>query len=253
MKNLLARLIQILLWGMLGLVFFAHALFALYIWMPIPGTPLMAIRSYEALKQWKSPIYSYDWVPLEEMSKRLPEVSVAAEDSKFYSHHGFDFEAIEKAAKNNRKGKRIKGGSTISQQVAKKLFLWPKRSGLRKGLEVYWTVLIEGLWSKDRIMEVYLNIVELGNGVYGVEAASQKFFKKPANKLSRSEASLLAAVLPNPRQMRVDAPSSYVRMRQTLILRRSYQVDLGAPAIIPTKSRRILNKNKTRVIPDSSH
>lgn len=243
MKQIFFKVFRFFFWGAWVLVFAVHVLFALYMWMPVPLTPLMALRSIDKVLELKSPFYSYDWVSLDRMSARLPEAIVAAEDSKFYSHHGFDFDAIEKAAKHNRKSKTVKGGSTVSQQLAKNLFLWPKRSWLRKGLEVYWTVLIEGLWTKDRIMEVYLNVVELGDGVYGVEAASQKYFKKPAKKLSRSEASLIAAVLPNPRKMRINAPSAYVRMRQTLILRRSFKTGKLNPDNSVEKQTRFLFKN----------
>ena len=147
----------------------------IYKWVPVPYTPLMAIRSLEAEGNFET---KHDWVPMEEISKELQLAVISAEDQNFLNHNGFDYEAIQKAYKNNQKGRRIKGGSTISQQTAKNVFLWPNRSWLRKGLETYFTFLIETLWSKERILEVYLNSIEMGNGVYGAEAASQYWFKK---------------------------------------------------------------------------
>lgn len=160
----------------------------------------------------------YQWVPLKNISPVMGVAVVAAEDQLFADHAGFDWKAIEKAVSYNQKHKKTRGASTISQQTAKNLFLWSGRNWLRKGLETYFTVLIEILWSKERILEVYLNIVELGDGVYGVEAASQYYFKKPASRLSANEAALLAAVLPNPHIYQVDKPSGYVRGRQRWIL-----------------------------------
>ena len=158
------------------------------------------------------------WVPLEEIAKPMRSAVIKAEDYKFYQHHGFDFEAIERAIQYNKTHKKKKGASTISQQTAKNVFLWPSRSWVRKGLEAYFTILIELLWSKDRILEVYLNVIELGKGVYGVEAAAQKYFKKPAKKLTASQAALMAAVLPNPIKFRIDRPSRYVSNRQRKIM-----------------------------------
>lgn len=155
---------------------------------------------------------------------------IAAEDARFLEHHGFDFEAIDKAIRYNSKStRRIRGGSTITQQVAKNVFLWPSRSWVRKGVEVYFTGLIELMWSKRRILEVYLNVIELGDGVYGAEAAARTYFKKPAAKLNSSEAALLAAVLPNPRRFQVQKPSSYVRFRQMMIQRRMSAVEVPRP------------------------
>jgi len=137
-------------------------------------------------------------------------------------HHGFDFEAIKKAMDNNQKNRKIKGGSTISQQTAKNVFLWPQRNWLRKGLEAYFTFLIELMWSKERIMEVYLNSIEMGNGIYGVEAASQYWFKKSASKLSQYEAAAIAAILPSPRRYRANPASSYIQSRKEWIVRQMY-------------------------------
>ena len=161
----------------------------------------------------------YQWVAIENINPAMGVAVVAAEDQLFADHSGFDWEAIEKAVIYNQKHKKTRGASTISQQTAKNLFLWSGRNWLRKGMETYFTVLIETLWSKERILEVYLNIVELGDGVFGVEAASQYYFKKPAARLSASEAALLAAVLPNPHVYQVNKPSAYIRGRQQWILR----------------------------------
>jgi len=160
----------------------------------------------------------YRWVDLEQVSPHAALAVIAAEDQQFPFHGGFDFKSIREAIRHNARGKRVRGASTISQQVAKNLFLWRGRSYLRKGLEAWFTVLIEALWPKERILEVYLNIAEFGRGVYGVEAASQRFYRKPAARLTRSQAATLAAVLPNPVRFRVDAPSRYVLTRRSRIL-----------------------------------
>lgn len=196
------------------------ALTLIYSFVPVAATPLMMIRMSEALVRGESPVIERDWVSLDRIHPKLLQAMIAAEDMKFFEHHGFDWEAIEKARRHNAKSRRIRGASTISQQVAKNVFLWPKRSWFRKTAEAGFTGLIETFWSKRRIMEVYLNVVELGDGVYGVEAAARKYFKKPASKLTSSEAALIAAVLPNPIRFKISKPSAYVRFRQSLILRR---------------------------------
>ncbi len=157
------------------------------------------------------------WKDYDSISENMALAVVAAEDQKFFEHHGFDFNAIKGAAINNISDDRIKGASTITQQVAKNVFLWPERSWLRKGAEAYFTVLIETFWSKKRILEVYLNVVELGKGIYGAETASRTYFGKPASKLTKDEAALLAAILPSPRRMSPINPSSYVNKRQQWI------------------------------------
>jgi monofunctional biosynthetic peptidoglycan transglycosylase len=163
-------------------------------------------------------------VKLKDISPNMPRAVIASEDNNFQKHHGIDFEAIKKARELNKKRKRKLGASTISQQTAKNVFLWPDRTWLRKGMEVYFTGLIEIFWGKRRIMEVYLNVIEMGDGIYGVEMASQKFFRKPASNLTRSEAALIAAVLPNPRRWSPAKPSSYIQRRQQNILRVMGQV-----------------------------
>ena len=161
----------------------------------------------------------YDWVSLDEISPNMQLAVIAAEDQKFPHHWGFDFEAIQKAFKFNEKSRRTRGASTISQQTAKNLVLWHGQSWFRKGLEVPTTALMEIFWSKERILEVYLNIAEFGNGIFGVEAASRYYFKKSAKNLTQSEAALLAAVLPNPIIYKVNKPSALVRQKQSWIMR----------------------------------
>lgn len=159
-----------------------------------------------------------DWVLLNEISPNLQLAVVCSEDQNFLEHYGFDLNAIEKAVKHNKSHKRKRGASTISQQTAKNVFLYDGRNWLRKGLEVYFTFLIELIWSKERIMEVYLNVIEFGDGIYGVEAASQQFFKISAKNVSRQQAALLAAVLPSPRKYSAKNPSKYILKRQSWIL-----------------------------------
>jgi monofunctional biosynthetic peptidoglycan transglycosylase len=202
----------------LFLVFFSVILTAIYRWLPVPVTPLMMIRLSEAVLDGKPIQLDKSWTDFSSISPRMQEAVMAGEDMKFYQHHGFDWEAIDHAFDHNeRHHASLRGASTISQQVAKNVFLWPDRSWLRKGLEAYFTILIETFWSKARIMEVYLNVVEFGDGVYGVEAASEKYFAKPASRLTGSEASLLAAILPSPRHFSPLHPTAYVRFRQSLI------------------------------------
>lgn len=195
-------------------------LVVLYRFVPVPITPLMVIRVFEAAFDPDRDVrLRKDWEPISNISKNAPQAVIAAEDQKFLDHRGFDFEAMEKAWEGNKKGKRIKGASTITQQTVKNVFLWPSRSYVRKGLEAYFTVLVELIWSKERIVEVYLNVIEMGDGIYGIEAASQVYYDKPAAKLNRSQAAMIAAVLPNPRRWNPTKPTGYIRGRQTWILR----------------------------------
>jgi len=184
---------------------------AAYRFLPPPGTPLMLMRSLEG-----EPIRRH-WVPLAQISPSLPRAVIASEDALFCSNYGFDFGEIEAALKRAREGYRLRGASTISQQTAKNLLLWPGRSFLRKGLEAYVTVLLELGWRKSRILEVYLNIVEWGPGIYGAEEAAQVHFRKPAAALTRHEAALLAAILPNPRVFSADHPGPYIEGRAAKI------------------------------------
>ncbi len=189
----------------------------LFKFVPVPVTPLMFIRSFEQISSGEKLVWKHDWVSIDEMSIHIQKAVIASEDGKFTSHNGFDVKAIEKAYENNQKGKRIKGGSTITQQTAKNVFLWPGRSYLRKGLEAYFTVLIEIVWGKERIMEVYLNSIEMGNGIYGIEAASQHWFKKSAKNLTKKEAAAIAAILPNPRKFKATNSSRYIERRKNNI------------------------------------
>lgn len=180
---------------------------AVYRFVPPPVTFLMVQRTVEGQG------FARRWRPIDDMSNALPRAVIAAEDAKFCQHHGFDFTAMEKAFAHNEKSSRIRGGSTISQQTAKNVFLWPERSYVRKGLEAYFTVLIELIWGKKRIMEVYLNSVEWGPGIYGADAAARKNFGVGADKLSPTQAARLAAILPSPLKWRAAAPGPYVRKR----------------------------------------
>ena len=204
----------------LGLYLFLFSIFAviLFKWVPVPVTPLMVIRSIEQKQQGKKIVLKHDWVSIDNISKNLQLAVICSEDQNFLSHNGFDLKAIEKAYENNKRGKRIKGASTISQQTAKNVFLWPERSWLRKGLEAYFTFLIELMWSKERILEVYLNSIEMGDGIYGAEEAAQFWFKKRASKLSQYEASAIAAILPNPRKYKANPASEFIQSRKNWIV-----------------------------------
>lgn len=211
-----------------ALYFFGISVFfvILFKFVPVPFTPLMAIRALEQKEAGKEMTCSHDWVSLDEMAPNLQKAVIASEDATFLSHNGFDFNAMQKAFKNNSKGKRLKGGSTISQQTAKNVFLWQGRSYLRKGLEAYFTVLIEIFWGKERIMEVYLNSIEMGDGVYGVEAASQHWYGKSAKSVSKREAAGIAAILPNPRKFKASHSSSYTERRKGRIMKHMNYVKL---------------------------
>ena len=178
----------------------------------------MFIRCYQQVKSGEHLSLHHHWVSFDDMSIYMPVAVIASEDQRFLEHHGFDYKAIQQAAESNLKGgKRLRGGSTISQQTAKNVFLWPGRSWLRKGLEAYFTFLIEMTWSKKRIMEVYLNSIEMGNGIYGVDAVAREHFNTSAKDLSRSQCALIAATLPNPRRYSSAYPSSYMLKRQRQI------------------------------------
>jgi monofunctional biosynthetic peptidoglycan transglycosylase len=180
-----------------------------------PITPLMLLRPIEGIIQGKFVGIDKDWVDYEEISPNLLRAVISAEDGKFLRHDGFDWNAIKRARRINtmRKGKKIIGASTISMQTSKNVFLWQGRNYIRKGLEAYFTILIEAIWGKKRILEIYVNSIEWGNGIYGVEAASQQYFKKSAKTITKREAALLAAVLPNPRKWSPAAPTGYIKQR----------------------------------------
>jgi monofunctional biosynthetic peptidoglycan transglycosylase len=198
-------------------------------WLPVPTTAFM-IGERLAAYPGRPLVQRHDWVPWSRISRQVAVAVIAAEDQKFLLHDGFDFEQIGKAMSDAERGKRLRGASTISQQVAKNLFLWPGQSWARKGLEVWFTVWIELLWPKQRILEVYLNSAQFGRGTWGVEAASRAFFGKDAARLDRHDAALLAAVLPSPTRYRVVNPGPYVRSRQAWIL--GQMQGLGGTALL---------------------
>lgn len=210
-KRIFKFILRLALW----LMAFSILMVLIFKWVPVPFTPLMAIRYF----QHPDEEIRHEWVPIEKISPNLQLAVICSEDQNFVKHNGFDFEAIQKAIKENREGKRVRGASTISQQTAKNVFLWPQRSWFRKGLETYFTFLIETLWSKERILEVYLNSVEMGKGVYGAQAASEYWFHKSANRLSAYDAAALASVLPNPRHYRANPASSYIQSRKNWIVK----------------------------------
>jgi len=216
---MIKKLFKILLKLLLYALVIPIIIVVIFKWVPVPATPLMAIRYFEQKQTDQKTVWKHDWVPLEDISKNLQLAVICSEDQNFLKHRGFDIQAIEKAIEDNQKGKRIRGGSTISQQTAKNVFLWPQRSWLRKGMEAYLTILIELIWSKERIMEVYLNSIEMGNGVYGAEAAAQYWFKKPASKLSKSEAAAIAAILPRPLKYKANPPTAYIASRKLWIMK----------------------------------
>jgi monofunctional biosynthetic peptidoglycan transglycosylase len=195
--------------------------------LPVYFTPLMFIRCYEQMTEGKSLKMKHHWVPLNKISPSLPMAVMASEDAKFLKHHGFDYQAIEHAAERNRKHpeKRKLGASTISQQTAKNVFLWPGRSWVRKGFEVYFTALIELMWPKERIMEVYLNSIEMGDGIYGADAVAEEHFGTDALSLTKAQCALIAATLPNPRKFSSKNPSGYMLKRQARIMREMKYVD----------------------------
>lgn len=190
----------------------------IYRFIPVPYTSLMLQRAVEQKIDGQKVHLLHKWVPLEKISPNMVLAAIAAEDNNFSNHYGFDFEAIEKAQKYNKHGKRIRGASTITQQTCKNVYLWLGRNYVRKGLEMYYTFLVETVWSKKRIMEVYLNSIEMGDGIFGIEAASRVYFKKPASQLTRAEAAIIAASFPNPRKRNPAAPSTYLLNRQQLVL-----------------------------------
>ncbi|HEX7358799.1 MAG TPA: monofunctional biosynthetic peptidoglycan transglycosylase [Ignavibacteriaceae bacterium] len=196
-------------------------------WINPITSSIMIQRQISGLFKGEFEFINYHWVNYDDISRFMPIAVVAAEDQNFPNHFGFDFKQIEKALKENKRGRRVRGASTITQQVAKNLFLWEGKSFVRKGIEAYFTLLIELLWDKQRILEVHLNIAEMGDKIFGVGTASVVYFKKPASKLSMSQSALLAAVLPNPKKYSVLRPSGYIRGRQNWIIRQINS--LGGP------------------------
>jgi monofunctional biosynthetic peptidoglycan transglycosylase len=195
----------------LALALVLAALVLLYRFVPVPLTPLMVVRSAEGEGLDKQ------WTEYDQLSPNLRRAVIASEDARFCQHHGFDFGAIEEAWEEHEAGERLRGGSTITQQTAKNLFLLPDQSWLRKIVEIYPTVLLELLWPKRRILETYLNIIEWGPGIYGAEAAAMRYFSRPARSLTPHEAALMAAVLPNPRRWSPAKPTEYIERRAATI------------------------------------
>ena len=219
-KEIIRRLHATIRWVLA--VFFGSTILAVVAlrFVPVFFTPLMFIRCGQQMAEGEKLKLDHHWVPMSKISPSMPVAVMASEDANFLNHHGFDYKAIVNAAERNRKHpeKRKLGASTISQQTAKNIFLWPGRSWTRKGLEAYFTVLIELFWSKERIMEVYLNSIEMGDGIYGVDAVAEANFQTDAKNLSRAQCALIAATLPNPRKFSSKNPSAYMRKRQSKIL-----------------------------------
>jgi len=230
-KSWLGRTVRAVLWVVLLFVVLSAGSVLLLRWVDPPYSAFMAEAQIAAWASRDSAyVFRHSWVDLKRISPNLPLAVVASEDQRFPEHWGFDVEAIEKAYALNQRSHKVRGASTISQQVAKNLFLWSGRSYFRKGLEAYFTVLIEGCWPKRRILEIYLNSAEFGYGTYGAEAAAQRFFHKSAARLSRSDAAVLAAVLPSPEHYSAAAPSRYVQQRREWIL--GQMQALGGPDML---------------------
>lgn len=218
-KSFMTKVKWFLLKALLWFFGISIASVVLFKFVPVPFTPLMVIRYFENKAAGKEIYFSHNWEPIEKISVNLQKAVIASEDGTFLTHNGFDFIAMQKAYKSNERGRKIKGGSTISQQTAKNVFLWQGRSYLRKGLEAYFTVLIEVIWGKKRIMEVYLNSIEMGDGVYGAYAATEHWYRKDASSLTMQQAAGIAAILPNPRKYKATSSSSYINNRKTKIVR----------------------------------
>ena len=223
---MLRKLQKLLRW--IVLLFFGSTILAVlvYKWCPVYVTPLMVIRCAQQVHHGEKLRLKHHWVPLDSMSIYMPVAVMASEDQRFLDHNGFDFIEINKTIKERKSGKRFRGGSTISQQTAKNVFLWPQPSWLRKGLEAYFTILIEFIWGKERIMEVYLNSIEMGDGIYGAEAVAQQHFGRRAITLTRPNCALIAATLPNPLKFSSKEPSSYMLKRQTAIMAQMRHIDV---------------------------
>lgn len=214
-KKLLVRVIT---YGVTLFFTLSIGLTIVYKWVNPHYTWLMIIKKHLPETQGGSNNFERNWISIEKISPQMVLAVIAAEDNKFMEHNGFDWESIKKARKYNQRGKKLRGASTISQQTAKNVFLWPKRSWFRKGLEAYFTILIEAFWGKKRIMEVYLNIAEMGKGIYGAEAAAREYYGKPASRLTRHEAAMIATTLPAPSKRNPAKPSSYMVNYQRKIL-----------------------------------
>ena len=224
--QLLTKVRRIIRW--IVLLFFGSTILSVfaYKWLPVYVTPLMVIRCVQQVRRGETIRLRHHWVPMEEMSIYMPVAVMASEDQRFLEHRGFDLVEIENAIREQVSGRRKRGGSTISQQTAKNVFLWPGRSWVRKGLEVYFTALIALVWGKQRIMEVYLNSIEMGDGIYGAEAVAQWHFGRSASELTRPNCALVAATLPNPIKFSSKEPSPYMLRRQTAIMKQMRHIDV---------------------------
>ena len=213
------RLFRIILRIVIALFLLSVGSVVLYRYVQVPVTPLMLKNALNAAVKGEPTTYHHDWVPMEQISPHLASAVVASEDQRFYQHNGFDWKEIGNAIDERKTGKRKRGGSSISQQTAKNVFTFCTSTWMRKGIEAYYTVLIELLWPKERILEVYLNSIEMGPRIYGAEAVAKHHFGKQAHQLSRSECALVAATLPNPKRYSSKSPSPYMRRRQNEILK----------------------------------
>lgn len=224
--NILKKIQKVIRW--IVLLFFGSSILfvVLYKWCPVYVTPLMVLRCCQQVAHGEMPRLKHHWVPMDSMSIYMPVAVMASEDQRFLDHRGFDFVEIDKAIKERKSGKRKRGGSTISQQTAKNVFLWPASSWVRKGLETYFTVLIELVWDKHRIMEVYLNSIEMGDGIYGAEAVARENFGRTSQDLTRPNCALIAATLPNPLRFSSREPSPYMLRRQTNIMKQMRHIDV---------------------------
>jgi len=213
---------------LLAIFFFASTILAVIVFrfMPVYFTPLMVIRTVQQMSEGEKPVFHHHWVSSKHISKNLKKAVIASEDQRFYDHWGFDVGQIKKAVKENNRRRKPRGASTISQQTAKNVFLWPRSSWVRKGLEFYFTVLVEVFWSKDRILEVYLNSIETGDGIYGAEAVAKDHFHATAENLTKRQSAVIAATLPNPIRFNSKHPSPYIRRRQAQIQRQMRYIHL---------------------------
>ena len=231
-KNLMQCLLRWIGGVVVGCFLLSILSVVVYKYVPVTYTPLMLIRTIEAHQAGKTFVIKHHWTPIEQISPHMVRAVMASEDNLFLKHSGFSIDQIRLAIEEKQRGKRVRGGSTISQQTAKNVFLIPSKTYLRKAVEAYFTVLIELIWSKERIMEVYLNVIEMGDGIFGIAAASEAYFHIAPQHLSSSQAALIAVCLPNPRKMSPSAPSQYVRKRQQQILKlmpKLGKIDLTAP------------------------
>jgi monofunctional biosynthetic peptidoglycan transglycosylase len=237
LKRRMRRILALLLIITLGLGTSSVGLTILFRFVAPPASALMIERRIDSWISGRKYSPHYDWVDFERIARPMAFAVIASEDQNFLNHHGFDWGAIHRAMDYDKNGNRLRGASTLTQQTAKNLFLWPDRNWLRKALEAYFTMLLETFWSKRRILETYLNIAEFGDGVYGVEAAAHRYFHKSAARLTAEDAAVLAAVLPNPHRLKANAPSGYVRERQHWILQQMRQLGGVRPVTHESQNR----------------